>query len=361
MNKRKISHATGILLLAVLIFSVLTSTTIAIPLICSRVAIEVGLNYGKPENPGKPGGQPSAATVDIRSPGDGEHLLRTKTVNMVAEVKGDFAMVKYKIGRKGAEYAMTQWGTSDRYIASWTITESEGTHKLYVTAYNAAGRKAGSASTSVNVVTGYEAEVWYEIDYLTGHGPTQTMLDYWVNYWDSRAIKAHPVLDDEITDAKYLELDITLFWEVENGYNDDLPAAPGDDRTYGNVNNGNPFLQEKWMFWGAYWYEASIGGFCYVWSIGNDGLAGNYIYINDGGLADWEATKGLTNAGGRVVALMHETGHSIGVIVYSGGAEAYDPDYYSVMSYIWSNYNAAFTNLWYYSREYWKTRNLGYY
>lgn len=116
------------------------------------------------------------------------------------------------------------------------------------------------------------------------------------------------------------------------------------------------------MLWGAYWYQANIGGFCYVWRLGYDGLAGNYIYINDGGLADWETSKGLTNTGGRIVALMHETGHSIGVISFDIFLnEVYDPDYYSVMAIIRSTYNAAFTDLWYYSREYWTTRNLDYY
>ena len=356
MDRKKVTYSISLSLLIILLLSISISVATASSLTKSDFTIDQAM--GKPASPGA---KPSPATVDIRSPGSSEHLLQTKTVNIIAEVTGTVATVKYKINRGGTEMLMTQWGSSNRYTASWTVTESAGSHKLYVTAYADNGKKVGSTTTTVTVVASYEAEIWYEIDYFTGHAPTTTMLNYWVNYWDSRAVIAHSVLDDQVTDSKYSQLTESLFWEVESIYNDNLPEAPGDDRAYGNVNNGQPLLQEKWMFWGAYWYQANIGGFCYVWGFGNDGVGGNYIYINDGGLADWEESYGLTNAGGRIVALMHETGHSIGVIVYGASGEIYDPDYYSVMAIIRSTYNGAFTNLWYYSREYWNTRNLGYY
>ncbi len=356
MSRKNITKITSLSLLTILLLSISLSIASASP----TAAQDPTLNAARTK-PARPPAKPSAASVSLRSPGSGENLLQTKTVNIIAEVTGTFATVKYKIDRRGTEVPMTQSGFTDRYVASWTITESAGSHKLYVTAYAENGKSAGSSTTTVNIVTSHEAELWYEIDYFTGHAPTSAMLDYWVNYWDSRAIIVHAVLDDEVTDPKYTNLTTPLFWEVESIYNDDMTEAPGDDRAYGDVNNGQPLLQEKWMFWGAYWYEANIGGFCYVWSLGNDGVGGNYIYINDGGLADWEDSHGLTNAGGRIVALMHEAGHSVGVVVYSPSGEVYDPDYYSVMSIIRSTYNAAFTDLWYYSHEYWKTRNLDFY
>lgn len=355
MNRKSVIYIASPLLLTMLLLSILTSVVVAFsPYQPQCIIEEVKWSLVKPA------AKPPSTTVNIRSPGQSENLLRTKTVNIIADVTGTFSSVKYKIDRGGTESPMTQWKTS-RYTATWTITQTAGSHRVYVTAYDASGKSVGSSYTTVNIVTGYEAEIWYEIDYFTGHAPTTTMLNYWVSYWDSRAIIAHPVLDDAITDPKYEPLTPTLFWEVESLYNDDLPEAPGDDRAYGNVNNGNPFLQEKWMYWHDHWYLSGYGGFCYVWSLGNDGLAGNYICIHDSDLADWEASHGLTNEGGRIVALMHEAGHSIGVIVYSGGSEAYDPDYYSVMAIIRADYSGGFTNLWYYSREYWATRNLGYY
>jgi hypothetical protein len=357
MNRKNIVYLASLLLLTMLMLSASLSVAAASPFCQSKYTVEEArAKISRPASKPAP-----SVTVNIRSPGQSENLLQTKTVNIIAEVTGTFSNVKYKIDSSGTEYLMTRWKTTSRYTASWTVTQSAGSHRVYVTAYGSTGKSVSSSYTTISIVTSYEAEIWYEIDYITGHAPTTAMLNYWVSYWDSRAIIAHPVLDDEITNTKYTQLTTSLFWEVEKLYNDDLSQAPGDDRAYGNVNNGNPFLQEKWMLWGAYWYQANIGGFCYVWASGNDGLAGNYIYINDGGLADWEASYGLTNAGGRIVALMHEAGHSIGVIKYSGRSEYYDPDYYSVMAIIRSTYNAAFTNLWYYSREYWATRNLGYY
>ena len=57
---------------------------------------------------------------------------------------------------------------------------------------------------------------------------------------------------------------------------------------------------------------------------------------------------------------MHEIGHSIGIgkIVRSG--EIYDSDPGSVMSYL-TEANAGLYGTWYYSDDYWATRNMKYY
>lgn len=76
---------------------------------------------------------------------------------------------------------------------------------------------------------------------------------------------------------------------------------------------------------------------------------------------NWGADNGIEPYGAEAVALMHEMGHSIGIAKLDWrGAEVYDPDRYSVMAKL-TIYNAGLYGAWYYSNEYWTTRNIEYY
>lgn len=132
--------------------------------------------------------QPLArVTVNIRSIPLGDYVY--STVLIVAQATGTFGSVVYQID-SGAQQPMTRVGTTGRYQASWdTTTGAAGAHPLYVRAKSSSGSVVASASVSVNVVTSYRWEVYYEIDYIVGHVPPAVMLTYIQNYWKGHAVK----------------------------------------------------------------------------------------------------------------------------------------------------------------------------
>ncbi len=206
------------------------------------------------------------------------------------------------------------------------------------------------------VVSGYEAELWYEIDYMYDEAsgkdfrPLDGVLDYWVVYWDARAIKINPVIDDPVP----WQYEISDPWWYEEYYNDFAPD-PNDPNWYNS--------QWKWMLWADYDVDHGVGGSTYVAiSDGGDALGGNYITIYKGMVDDYYAPYSI-EFGGEVVVAMHEAGHSIGVArigYFFGWYEIYDSDYYSIMSTMRLE-NAGFTDHWYCSWDYWDTRNIEYY
>jgi len=309
-----------------------------------------------------PGGgkKPPKISVDIRNLGNGDipdHLRQGATVDVIAQVSGDVNRVTYKIDG-GTEVDMTQWGDSDRYYASWSINQAVGSHTVTVTAYSGGGKrpKTYTDTVTVEVVLGYEAELWYEIDYMYDAAlgkdfrPLPGVLEYWVAYWDARAILVHPVIDDPVP----WQYEIEDPWWYEANYNDNSPH-PNDPNWYSS--------QWKWMLWADYDVDHNVGGSTYVAISGNDALGGNYITIYKGMIDDYYAPYGI-EFGGEVTVTMHEGGHSIGVARLACFGpycfEDYDDDTYSVMSTM-NIENAGFTDHWYYSWNYWDTRNLEYY
>ena len=94
---------------------------------------------------------------------------------------------------------------------------------------------------------------------------------------------------------------------------------------------------------------------------GKDYLAGNYIFIADKTADEWGGIDSQLIIGAEAAVLMHEMGHSIGIgKLHPVFGEKYDPDPSSVMSFL-SVANAGLYNMWYYSDEYWATRNMEYY
>jgi hypothetical protein len=200
-------------------------------------------------------------------------------------------------------------------------------------------------------------ELFIEIDWMTGHHPTQEVLDYIVGYYSANGITVTFNVDDEVTyDGSVNEAD---FWAIEAQYND------GDDKANGDINAGVYTSKDKWVLFGSNVAEdSSTVGYTIVLLASKgrnvDALAGNYIFIADEATDDWADSNGISRDGAEAVVLMHELGHSIGIGVFSGLNEVYDSDLYSVMSFL-NVYNAGNDGSWYYSKRYWSTKNLGYY
>ena len=90
-------------------------------------------------------------------------------------------------------------------------------------------------------------------------------------------------------------------------------------------------------------------------------MAGNYVFIADAMIDQWEASNGMTMDNGEVIITCHELGHSIGILQLKGQPEKYDPDRYSIMSTMNIENALCMEGNWYYSGSYWDTKNLGYY
>ena len=299
----------------------------------------------------------TSAIVNIRNIASGDSVY--STVVIIAKVTGVFSSVVYQIDG-GPQYRMNRVGTTNRYQASWdTTTVSAGTHTLYVKAKNRMGSVVGSASVSITVVTSYKWEANYEIDYVAGHIPSQSVLDYWQYYWRGHAIDVTFLVDDAVSDPTPDDGYISRsdFWSIESAYND---VWKYDDRSNGGANP-KYFLKEKWMLYGTWDTNPNVGGYTYVSVSGSNLQAGNYIFIADSMIDDWEAQNSIPNDGGEVIVTMHEAGHSIGIAKLLLGLERYDSDSYSIMSTMRIENAKYMTGYWYYSKEYWATANKNYY
>lgn len=299
---------------------------------------------------------PPASSFNIRNLGTGsviDYVLVGSSVEII--VQSSISPVYYSIDG-GSNVLMTQFGTTERYYASW-IPSSTGTYTI--TAISG----SESDSATVQAVGDYVAHLYFEIDYMVGHEPSQNVLDYWVAYWDSRAIELVYKIDDVIpyTDQ------VSDVYAYEAQYNDWEFQAYGtqDDRCYGDSSQSVFLSQEKWMLYGSYYSSQSTGGLTYVSLDGTDDLGGNYIFIADEMIENFEASYGIPNHGAEACVTMHEAGHAIGILIASSKgrsvSEVYDAaDYYNIMSSMHTE-NCGFDTHWYYAANYWNTRNIGYY
>ena len=233
--------------------------------------------------------------------------------------------------------------------------------------YTVTASKTGYTSTSDTVILdddktvtltlttapAFEYELFIEIDYMPGHKPTPSVLDYIHGYYSDHGIGVTFYVDDQVpSDQSVSDAD---FWAIETAYND-----LGDDKYTGELANFQ--TKWKWVLFGTRVSGAyNVVGYTYVIVEGGDLLAGNYIFIADTTADRWAARNGIEAYGAEAVVLMHEMGHSIGIAKLDpNGREIYDPDPYSVMSYL-STANAGLYWAWYYSDDYWATRNMEYY
>lgn len=188
-------------------------------------------------------------------------------------------------------------------------------------------------------------ELFVEIDYMPGHMPTSLVLEYVHDYYYALGISVKFYVDDIVP----LDWSVSAadFWGFEAQYN---------DNDYGFDSKW------KWVLFGTRVSgDPYVVGYATVIIQGSDILCGNYIFIADTTADRWSSEKEIETYGAEAVVLLHEIGHSIGIAkLDSDRREVYDPDPYGVMSYL-STANAGLYWTWYYSEEYWNTRNIEYY
>lgn len=343
----------------------------------SAVDASAGLEVAKANivvaaaKPAQPAAAKTPPVIDVTAPTDEATLSEAVLIQANATDDNGIKRVEYSID--SADWTLMSGAGGDLYEATWdSTTVTDGSHTITVRATDTRNSKAQDSIT-VTTNNGSEPpppppadtyELFVEIDYLPGHMPTQAVMDYIVWYYDGN----NP--SGDIIEVTFTMSQATLpvgvdpsngisdseFWAIEALNND------GVDNAGGNSNNGLYNSKNKWVLFGTSVEDSSnTMGYCYITTSRKDVLAGNYIMIADGSTDSWEITNGVTNPGAEAVVLMHELGHSIGIAKMNPAfGEQYDPDSYSVMSYL-SVDNAIQYNDWYYSASYWDTRNLEYY
>jgi PKD repeat protein len=207
-------------------------------------------------------------------------------------------------------------------------------------------------------------ELFIEIDYMTGHRPTDSVLGYIHGYFRDNGINVVLHVDDEVEqDQSVTEPE---FWNYERLYNDVFWC---DDRASGGYKY---YLKEKWVLWGidfdSSWQPKGTLGvtkshviprFPQVW-IG-DIEGGNYIFIANQAIyndVQLLAPKGVTLEEAWKVVLMHELGHSIGIGFYKWGKEQPDVSWSVMAPLSDANCNADPIR---YSPRYWDQKDMEYY
>lgn len=258
-------------------------------------------------------------------------------------------------------------GATETLTFSWNTTGLEGTYTIKAEASVVSGEEdiADNSFTDGTVTVSAPGapptathELFIEIDYMVGHMPTPEVLAYVEWYYmgnnpSGELINVTFYVDDLV--PRDPSVSKTDFWGIEAAYND-----LGDDKYTGKSAN---FVSKwKWVLFGTTVEgEPKVVGYTYVLTRGNDLLAGNYIFIADETGDNWASNKGIHDYGVEAVVLMHEMGHSIGIANWHPAfGETYDPDPGSVMSDL-STANAGLYWIWYYSDDYWATRNIEYY
>jgi hypothetical protein len=305
----------------------------------------------KPPWAGKP--DKSKTAVNILNIPDGETVKGSVTV--IVEAKGEFETVELE----GA--AMSPVGYGDRYYATWTAPPT-GPASIVVEAKDIDGRTVASDTITVTAVNQHMYEVYIEVDYIEGHYPNTVVLDYLVSYWSGFAIDVEYQIDEQIPFDNMITS--SEFLTLESKYNDELwfddQGHDGYDMD-GDGYDGEYLSKEKWILWGTWDDNSNVGGYTYVVIDKKDALAGNYVFIADAMIDQWEASNGMSMDNGEVIVTCHELGHSIGILQLKGQSEKYDPDRYSIMSTMNVENALYMENNWYYSGSYWDTKNLGYY
>ena len=308
----------------------------------------------RPPGVGKPDKDKDTATVEILNIPNEETV--STSVIVIAEVTG-----ATQVMLSGSP--MTKVGHGNRYYGAWTYAD---TPSIEVTALDSEGSIIASDSVSVNVVFSPQYTLYLEIDYLDDHKPSETVLNYLVDYWAGFGIEliytpSDPVTDPTPSDGYISSSDFWYLEAIHNGvYYDDDQASDGvDDDGYGY--DFEYMSQEKWILWGSWDDNQNVGGYTYVVIDGKDGLAGNYIFIADAMIDNWEASNDMEKDNGEVIVACHELGHSIGILLLRGRSEKYDSDIYSIMSTMHVENALYMEDAWYYSSNYWESKNLEYY
>jgi len=252
-----------------------------------------------------------------------------------------------------------------------STTRTVKTNFYTITITGSSENKTHSATVTLTIAW---YELFFEIDYMEGHRPTDSVLTYIQNYYIERGISVTFHVNDTVPYDSVVTK--TEFWAIENEYNN-----KGDDWAGGDHRTGVYFSKWKWVLFGAE-YEKPWNGFCNVpltdeeelaWILSTNG--GNYIFIadklNDDAASGW-SSEGVTPEEVEAVVLMHEMGHSIGILnlrldLFDDDGdgdrlewvEFYDLNSKSVMARLTTkNCNADPIG---YSIYYWMMKNLQYY
>jgi len=334
----------------------------------STVVNSSGITGAARPGGGGGGGDKIPPVVEILAPADGATVSGTGVlIRATATDASGIKKVEYGIDSAGwTPMTKAEDGT---YQATWdSTTVADGDHTITVRATDTRKNK-GYGSVIVTTQNAIEPppptadyELFIEIDYMAGHYPTQTVLDYIEWYYmghnpSGDLIEVTFVIDDVVFDpTPGTGITDADFWAIEAVYND------GSDK--GGDSIADFTSKEKWVLYGTSVEGYSdVVGYCYIVLQGfiqQDCVAGNYIFVADETADSWASANGVAAYGAEAVVLMHEMGHSIGIGQILLNTEIYDPDSGSVMSYL-SRLNATLYGAWYYSPDYWATRNMKYY
>lgn len=204
-------------------------------------------------------------------------------------------------------------------------------------------------------------EIHFEIDYMTGHRPTDSVLEYIHGYFRDNGIYMYFYVDDEISpiDPNVTENE---FWQYEAAYDN---VFRFDDRAHGDETQGKYDLKEKWILFGTVAAENPTAP---GYSTEPITEYGNYIFIADQANDNWASPRPVSTDEVETVALMHEIGHTIGILLLDRPgtdpdgdrtSENYDNASWSVMALLDADNCVADPIR--YSRRYWRERDLEYY
>jgi len=235
---------------------------------------------------------------------------------------------------------------SDRtYSVTLTVTDDKGA--------------SGVISKDITIRP-WRWELFIEIDYMDGHEPTESVRTYIERYFRDNGIVLSIFLDDRIpadndgvTDAD--------FWSYEAAYND-----MGNDKAWYDIFGRHKITDSKWK-----WVLFGTFDDGYGTTEASD-TQGNYIFIADrtGDIfAELNFDKTIPEEVETKV-LMHELGHSIGILKLDknfpfsdpdgdGTDEDYSNDPSSVMNTVYRfRFNKEIDESY---ANYWKEKNLEYY
>lgn len=121
--------------------------------------------------------------------------------------------------------------------------------------------------------------LFIEIDYMTGHRPTDEVTTYITNYYLQRGIQVTIKIDEEVSiDASVSDDE---FWNLEATYNQ------GIDRANYNPTFELSKLNQKWVLFGTAvengdgTIDTKTLGYTICWGNFRDLVSGNWIFVAD--------------------------------------------------------------------------------